>query len=90
MVIKQHERACTEKHVLEEKLKATAEEYDNLKLEFEEMLRQWLTQYPGDWRGSTNFPAYSKLHTSLVKIEVGCAASDLVTYNSLTSYHPKS
>ena len=55
----------------------------------EEMLRQWLIQYPGDQRGSTNFPAYSKLHTSLVKIEVGRAASDLVTYNSLTSYYLK-
>ena len=55
----------------------------------EEMLRRWLIQYPGDNRGSTDFPAYSKLQTSLVKIGVGSAARDLPTYNHLTSYHSK-
>lgn len=55
----------------------------------EEMLRQWLRQHPGNRRGSTNFPAYSKLHTSLVKIEAGSAAHNLYVYNYLTSYHPK-
>ena len=55
----------------------------------EEMLRQWLRQHPGDSRGSTTFPAYSKLHTSLVKIKVESAARDLCVYNYLTSYHPK-
>ena len=54
----------------------------------EEMLRQWLIQYPEDSRGSTDFPAYSKLQTSLVIIGVGSAARDLITYNHLTSVHP--
>ena len=38
--IRQHERACTEKCVLEEKLKAKAQEYDSLKQEFEAMKSQ--------------------------------------------------
>ena len=54
----------------------------------EETLRQWLRQHPGDSRGSTTFPAYSKLHTSLVKIKVESAARDLCVYNYLTNYHP--
>ena len=48
-----------------------------------EMLRQWLLQYPGDSRGSTNFATYSGLQSALVKTGLGKIARDLIDYNDL-------
>ena len=48
-----------------------------------EMLRQWLLQYPGDSRGSTNFAMYSGLQSALVKAGLGKIARDLINYSDL-------
>ena len=48
-----------------------------------EMLRQWLLQYPGDSRGSTNFATYSGLQSALVNAGLGKVARDLVSYSDL-------
>ena len=50
-----------------------------------EMLRQWLLQYPGDSRGSTNFATYSDLRSALVKAGLGEIARDIVKYSDLHS-----
>ena len=42
-----------------------------------EMLRQWLLQYPGDSRGSTNFATNAGLRSALVKAGLGKIARDL-------------
>ena len=47
------------------------------------MLNEWVQWYPGDRRGSTNFPTYSALIIALKKIGIGVAVQHLIPYNEL-------
>ena len=49
-----------------------------------ELLDQWLEWYPGDSRGSTSFPTYSRIQKVLVDIGFGNVARDFMTYESIT------
>jgi chromosome segregation ATPase len=48
-----------------------------------EMLREWLRWYPGDSRGSTDFPSYTGLQNALVKAGFGHVIQYLSSYQQL-------
>ena len=69
----------------------TIKEIDRIRNEEEsgrhlfEMLNEWVQWYPGDRRGSTTFPIYSKLVTAIVETGYGDAIQRLIPYNELST-----
>ena len=47
------------------------------------LLIQWLEHYPGDNRGSTDYPTYTRLLKALVESGLGDLTSKLIPYNEL-------
>ena len=54
-----------------------------------DMLYDWGLWYPGDSRGSTEFPTYSGLQSALVRSRAGDAIHHINSYNELLTYRPK-
>ena len=50
---------------------------------FSELLNEWTQWYPGDSRGSTDFPSYTGLQNALVKAGLGEAIQYLTPYQQL-------
>ena len=71
----------------------TTDELDRISNESEiplfHMLYDWARWYPGDSRGSTNFPTYSGLQSALVRSGAGDAIQHIISYSQLIAYRPK-
>ena len=50
------------------------------------IMSKWLLWYPGDTRGSTNYPTYSHLKQALTNAELGHVADNLISYEELSKY----
>ena len=48
------------------------------------MLGEWLEWYPGDDRGSTSFPTYSRIQQVLVDTGLGNVVRDFTAYQAIT------
>ena len=48
-----------------------------------EMLKRWLKWYPGDSRGSTNYPSYSNLKQAIINVGCGNVVPFLWAYDEL-------
>jgi hypothetical protein len=53
------------------------------------MLYAWSAWYPGDSRGSTNFPTYSGLQSALVRIGAGDAIQHTTSYTEIVTNRPR-
>jgi hypothetical protein len=76
--------------VLEAQLGFTPEEFDEIDRhtltdtnKLSEVLQEWLTWYPGDSRGSTDFPSYTGLQNALVKAGFGEVIQYLPPYKEM-------
>lgn len=58
---------------------------DNEQLCIKELLRQWLDWYPGDVRGSTSYPTYSRIQSVLVDSGLGNVVRDFAAYQTITN-----
>ena len=61
-------------------------QFNSISMIIDDIISTWLLWYPGDRRGSTNYPTYSHLKQALRNAELGHVADNLISYEELSKY----